>query len=121
MNNNPICIVVEDDPDLSIIFSEALTAAGFETQIIRDGQEAMDWLAESVPYLVILDMHLPQVAGTTILNFIRAEERLSNVLVVVVTADAITAEQVRDQADFVMVKPVSFRQLQDLTERLKPK
>ena len=121
MDGKYTCIVVEDDPDLSIIFSEALTAAGFETQIIRNGRQAMDWLAENTPYIVILDMHLPQVPGKTILEYIRSQERLKDVRVVVTTADAIIAEQVREQADIVLVKPVSFRQLQELTARLLPK
>jgi len=40
--------------------------------------------------------------------------------VVVTTADAIMGEQVRESADFVLIKPISFGQLRDLTARLNP-
>jgi hypothetical protein len=40
--------------------------------------------------------------------------------VVVTTADAIMGEQVRDQADFVFIKPITFGQLRDMTARLNP-
>jgi CheY-like chemotaxis protein len=116
----PLGLVIEDDSDLSTIFSEALHAAGFETEIIRNGREAMERLAVIVPKLVVLDMHLPEVAGTQILDYIRSEERLAMTDVVVTTADAIMGEQVRDQADFVFIKPITFGQLRDMTARLNP-
>ena len=116
----PISLIVEDDEDLSIIFHEALSAAGYQTEIIRNGQDALDRLRNVTPDVVILDMHLPQVTGAVILKFIRSEKRMSFTNVVVTTADAIMGEQMRDTADFVLIKPISFGQLRDLTSRLNP-
>jgi DNA-binding response OmpR family regulator len=113
-------MVVEDDEDLSSIFCEALNAAGFETEIIRNGRLAIERLNEITPDVVILDMHLPLVPGAEILKFIRAEKRLAFTNVVVTTADALMGEQVREAADFVLIKPISFGQLRDLTARLNP-
>lgn len=117
----PFSLIIEDDPDLSTIFSEALNAAGFETEIIQNGRVALERLQVVTPKIVILDMHLPEVAGTQILAFIRAEPRLALTNVVVTTADAIMGEQVRETADFVLIKPITFSQLRDMTARLKPK
>jgi CheY-like chemotaxis protein len=72
------------------------------------------------PDVVVLDMHLPLVAGSEILKYIRSERRLSLTNVVVTTADAIMGEQMRESADFVLIKPISFGQLRDLTARLNP-
>jgi DNA-binding response OmpR family regulator len=118
--NKPFSLIVEDDEDLSVIFAEALKSAGFETEMVRNGRVAMGRLAEISPDVVILDLHLPEVAGTTILAYIRAETRLASTLVVVATADAVMGEQLRDTADFVLIKPISFGQLRDLTTRLNP-
>ncbi len=120
MENKPLSLIIEDDLDLSVIFSEALNAAGFEAEIIRNGQQGLDRLKTSRPNVVILDMHLPQVSGDKILEYIRSDSQLSMTNVVVVTADALMAEQVRDLADFVLIKPISFGQLRDLTARLHP-
>lgn len=118
MSDKPLCLVIEDDEDLSVIFSEALKAAGFETEILRDGQIALDRVKRITPDILILDMHLPHVSGLEILNYVRSESRTELTNVVVVTADAIMAEQVRDSADFVLIKPITFGQLRDLTSRL---
>ncbi len=117
----PLAIIIEDDADLNEIFREALAAAGFETEIALDGQTALDRLAEITPTVVILDLHLPQVSGETILRMIRSTPRLERTPVVIATADAVQADFLRSDADFVMVKPISYVQLRDLTRRLNPK
>jgi CheY-like chemotaxis protein len=67
-------------------------------------------------------MHIPHVSGGDLLtNIIRKDERLSKAIVIVTTADARMGEAYTDLADFVMVKPISFIQLRDLTSRLKSK
>jgi DNA-binding response OmpR family regulator len=118
---NPLALIIEDDPDLSIIFSEALRKAGYESDVLLDGLAAREKLKLVVPALVILDMHLPHVSGIELLEQIRSDDRLKKVQVVIATADARMGEAMRDQADFVMVKPISFTQLRELTARLKPK
>jgi CheY-like chemotaxis protein len=114
----PLALIVEDDEDLSVIFSEALNAAGFQTETVRNGQLALDRLHTFTPDVISLDMHLPGVSGLDILKYIRSEKRLAMTNVVVTTADAVMAEQVRETADFVLVKPITFSQLRDLTARL---
>jgi DNA-binding response OmpR family regulator len=116
----PSALIVEDDADLSEIFREALSAAEFSTEVIRDGQVAQARLLEIVPTVVILDLHLPHVSGETLLKQIRATPQLNATRVVITTADAVAAEFLRDSADFVMVKPISYVQLRDLAKRLNP-
>ena len=107
-------LIVEDDEDLSVIFSEALQAAGFETEIIKSGDTALERLAVTTPDVVVLDLHLPRVAGMDILHQIRADERLAGTRVIVATAHPRMAESLRDEADLVLLKPISYSQLRDL-------
>jgi len=116
--SNPLALIIEDDFDLSTIFAAALKASGFETEIVRDGRAAVQRLATVTPDVVVLDLHLPHVAGTDILDQIRADVRLAEIRVIVTTADARMAEMLHDQADLVLVKPISFGQLRDLAGRL---
>jgi CheY-like chemotaxis protein len=113
-----LALVIEDDEDLSDIFAEALQNAGYDAETIRDGEMARQRLTEIVPSLVLLDMHLPKVTGPELLGDIRSDPRLARVRVVVATADARLGEEFRDVADFVLIKPISFIQLRDLTQRL---
>ncbi|MBN1994647.1 MAG: response regulator [Anaerolineae bacterium] len=119
-NKNPFALIIEDDEELAIIFAEALRQAEFEPEIIRDGRAALARLAESRPAVVVLDLHLPHVSGKNILQLIRSSHWLTETRVIIATADPITAEMIRPQADLVLLKPISFIQLQLLAARLRP-
>lgn len=118
--SNPLALIIEDDPDAATIFSEALQAAGFETEIVRTGDKALKRLAVTTPDAVVLDLHLPHVSGIDILRQIRAEARLAKTRIIIATADPRMAELLRGQADLVLLKPISFSQLRDLAARLRP-
>jgi two-component system cell cycle response regulator DivK len=116
---NPLALVIEDDTPHANLFSEALQKAGFEIEAIRDGQVALARLAEITPALVVLDLHLPHVSGADILNFIRNDERLKSTRVVLVSADPQMASMLREKADLVLIKPISYFQLKELAIRLR--
>ena len=119
--NEPLALIIEDDEDLAEIFGQALSAAGYTTEIIRDGLAAQTRIRDVVPAVITLDMHIPQVSGDRILQQIRADERLMKTRVVVTTADAIMGENARGAADLVLIKPITFSQLRDLSSRLRPR
>lgn len=118
---NPLALIVEDDEEQLHIFCEALRMAEFNPEAVRDGQTALIRLAESEPVLVVLDLHLPHVAGHEILRHIRANQRLSHTRVILATADPQAANLIRDDIDLVLLKPISFIQLRDLASRLRPR
>ena len=116
----PFALIIEDDASLSVIFAQALQDAEFETEVIEDGDAALARLAETVPSVVVLDLHLPHVSGDKILERIRTDERLAETRVMLATADALMAERLRGDADLVLLKPISFNQLRELAARLRP-
>jgi DNA-binding response OmpR family regulator len=116
----PIALVIEDEYDISIIFARALRQAGYETSIVRSGETALAWLSAEVPDLVILDLNLPRLPGTEILKHIRGDPRLKDIHVIVATAYPRLAESLRDQVDWILIKPVNFGQLRDLAARFGP-
>ena len=115
----PQALVIEDDRDLSLIFSQALRAAGFEVEAVGTNSGALARLADFTPQLVTLDLHLQQAKGAEILRFIRTEPRLAQTNIILTTADSALAETLQDQADYVLIKPISYTQLRDLAARLK--
>lgn len=118
-----LALIIEDDEDLANIFAEALRGVGFDVEHVADGQVAQDRLKSGVPpFLILLDMHIPHISGGDLLtNVIKKEEQLATTMVIITTADARMGETYGEMADFVMIKPISFVQLRDLTSRLKPK
>jgi chemosensory pili system protein ChpA (sensor histidine kinase/response regulator) len=117
--SEPLALIIEDEADLSEIFSQALRAAGFATQVARDGRQALERLATLVPDVVVLDLHLPHVDGDDLLHRIRADERLAGTQVIIASADPLMAETLDGLVELVLIKPVSFVQLRDLSQRLK--
>jgi two-component system cell cycle response regulator DivK len=118
-----LALIIEDDEDLASIFAEALRGVGFEVELVADGRAAEERLRSGVPpFLILLDMHLPHISGADLLtNIIKKEERFAKSVVIITTADARMGEAYTEQVDFVMIKPISFVQLRDLTSRLKPR
>lgn len=117
-----LALIIEDDEDLASIFTEALRGVGFEVDHAADGKVAQEKIrGEAVPFLVLLDMHLPHISGAGLLTEMKADERFANTTIIITTADARMGETYREQVDFVLIKPISFVQLRDLTARLKPR
>ena len=117
--DNPLALIIDDNEDSGVIFAIALQRAGFECEIIPTGDKALTRLAETVPALVILDLHLPDVSGKEILRQIRADARLAETHVIVATALPDRARDLEEKADFVLIKPVSYGQLRDLAKRMR--
>jgi DNA-binding response OmpR family regulator len=116
----PLALVIEDDPDIANVFSFALQMAGYATEVIDDGSHAITQLNTLVPALVVLDLNLPHVPGETILQHIRAQARLANTRVIIATAKDRAAEFLHQEADMVLIKPISPTQLTELAARLRP-
>ncbi len=111
-------LIIEDDEDLATIFSEALKAASFQTEIIYDGAVARRRLNEVCPDVVVLDLNLPHVDGDQLLTQIRGDTRLERTRVIVATADAGMADMLHSEADLILLKPISFVQLRMMAERM---
>jgi two-component system cell cycle response regulator DivK len=118
--SNPLALIIEDDENQADIFSLALRRAQFEVEIVPEGDKALARLTEVVPAIVILDLHLPHVSGETILHQLRADQRLAQTRVILTTADAFLAGELREEADLVLLKPISPGQLRELASRLRP-
>lgn len=115
----PLAFVVEDDPQLNKIFAISLRK-DFEVESCFDGDEALARLGQIVPDVVVLDINLPGASGVEILARIRADARLSATKVIISSANERIAEELEEQADLVLLKPVSPRQLSELALRFKP-
>lgn len=110
-------LIVEDDAELGIAFAEVLDLSGMRAELVQNGRLALAALAHARPDLVLLDLHLPEVSGPEILDYIRNNEHLKTTHVVIVSADAVRAEQLKEKVDLVLVKPISFTEIFSLAER----
>src|SRR5260370_37556171 len=105
--SKPLALIIEDDFDLSEIFSAALEKDGFETEVVRDGKMAIDRLSGIAPAVILLDLHLPHVSGVTILQQIRPTEHFAKTACIVITHDSQQAVSVRGMQNLVLPKAVT--------------
>jgi diguanylate cyclase (GGDEF)-like protein len=114
----PFALIIEDERDVAALFRHVLDLLGFRTELVFHGQTAIERLSHSLPDLVLLDLHLPGVPGSEVLQFIRKTEELNHTKVVVITGHAHVAGGLVTQPDLLLMKPVSVEQLMDLITRI---
>jgi CheY-like chemotaxis protein len=85
----PETVLVVDDLEVNRrLFGTWLRAAGFEVAEAASGGQALERLAASVPDLVVLDVHLPDLNGREVCQRIKADPALRGVPVLQTSASA---------------------------------
>ncbi|MDR3719389.1 MAG: response regulator [Bryobacteraceae bacterium] len=82
----PRILVVEDERHIARFLQYVLEKAGFQVQIALDGKTAMDRIETFRPEGVVLDLVLPDIPGTEVLQAIRRSAACGNAAVVVLSA-----------------------------------
>jgi PAS domain S-box-containing protein len=83
--NDDLVLVVDDDALSRRLLVKTLTEHGFQTAALSSGEEALAWLAQRVPGVVLLDLVMPPPDGYDVLRSIRSDPRLTGLPVVVLT------------------------------------
>ena len=104
-------LIVEDEQSISNFISMILQASGFDTIVVRTGEEALTMVSSHCPDLIILDLGLPDMDGMEVLKSVR---KWSNLPVVVVSArnhEHDKVEALDYGADDYLVKPFGTSEL----------
>ncbi len=107
-------LVVEDDPDISQLVVHYLDKAGFSTEVLSSGRDALAAIAARPPDLLILDLMLPQVDGLEICRVARSNETTSAIPIIMLTARAEESDRIVGLelgADDYLAKPFSPNEL----------
>ncbi len=104
----PRIAVVEDNPDNRLLV-QALLEDEYEILEFETGVDAVNGLRDAAPDLILLDISLPEMDGTQVLQWIREQEDLRDTPVVALTAHAMAGDRERYMAqgfnDYV-TKPI---------------
>jgi CheY-like chemotaxis protein len=127
-------LLVEDNPDDVLLLKRAFKKAGLphSLQIASHGEEAVDYLAgdgryadrdkHPFPALMLLDLQLPRRSGHEVLEWLRAQDDLRRLPVVVLTSSREPNDINRAYdlgANSYLVKPVSFDALLEMVQVLE--
>ncbi len=84
--DRPVVLAVDDLPTNLRLLEAILTSRGFDVVQAASGEEALAFLAETLPDLVLLDIQMPGIDGYETCRRIRADERTAFLPVVMITA-----------------------------------
>jgi two-component system alkaline phosphatase synthesis response regulator PhoP len=107
-------VVVEDDPDISELVGRYLEKAGYKSERIASGGDALQAIVARPPDMVVLDLMLPQVDGLEICRTLRANPKTSDIPIIMLTARGDEAERIVGLelgADDYLAKPFSPNEL----------
>ncbi|MDJ0840603.1 MAG: response regulator transcription factor [Acidobacteriota bacterium] len=74
-------LIVEDEPGLQLGLSDIFEEAGYKTRVCAEGKTALQWIRDFQPGLVVLDLGLPDMDGTHVLEKINTDHMDVPVLV----------------------------------------
>lgn len=130
---NDTILLVEDDPNDALLMQRAFLKAKLDNplQIVTDGESAVLYLSGQgvyadreqypLPMLVLLDLKLPRRSGHEVLTWLRQQQGLKRLPVVVLTAseEMIDINRAYDLgANSYLVKPVSFDDLLNIVRMM---
>ncbi len=84
--------VVEDNPDNRMLV-QALLEDRYDLSEYETGVEAVEGLPDNVPDLVLLDISLPEMDGTEVLQWLRTQDALKDIPVIALTAHAMAGDR----------------------------
>jgi CheY-like chemotaxis protein len=126
-------LLVEDDENDVLLIQRAFRKARLSNpvQVVRDGEQAINYLTGDPPYsdrdssplpaVILLDLKLPRVSGHEVIKWLRAQPDLRRIPIVVLTSSKESADVNRAYdlgANSYLVKPVQFDALLEMVKNI---
>lgn len=133
MMQNKRILLVEDNPQDEMLTLRALRKANLLNQVdvVRDGQQALDYLLQrgefagragmDLPAVVLLDIGLPRLSGLEVLARLRAEPRTHLLPVAILTSSDEEQDRLqsyRNGCNSFVRKPVEFAEFAEIVARI---
>ena len=97
----PTVMVVDDSLTVRKITGRLLAREGYQVVLAKDGVEALELLLDVVPDVMLVDIEMPRMDGFDLTRNVRADARLQNVPIIMITSR--TAEKHRNYAQEIGV------------------
>jgi DNA-binding response OmpR family regulator len=105
---NKTLLIVEDDRFIGEMYVRSLQKAGYSVDWVIDGNDALATIKGKPYEIILLDIMLPGVRGTEIINVLRSEESANpNAKVIVLTnfdQDEASRESIEDKVEEYLIK-----------------
>ncbi|MFI4910055.1 MAG: response regulator [Sedimentisphaeraceae bacterium JB056] len=131
MDNKVTILLAEDNPADKMLFEVGLRSSRLDAELcwVKDGVQVMNFLKKEdvysdapKPEIAILDLNMPRKGGQQIVEEIKSNEKLKDILTIVLTtSDAETDRQncYNSGVDKFMIKPLEFTGIQEIIKEIE--
>jgi len=101
-------LVVDDEESIRVLLQRILGSEGYTVRAACEGSEGLRMLTEKMPDLLITDLNMPVLDGVGLIRAVRADLRIWNVPIVILTAVSSSASQTLARqigVDDYLIKP----------------
>lgn len=78
-------LIVEDDVFLADLYRTKFELEGFKVYVAYDGEKGLELAKKYLPQVILLDLVLPKVSGFEVLEKIKAEKKLKDIPIILLT------------------------------------
>ena len=114
-------LVIDDHRDSADSLRGMLALLGYWVRVALGPRPALEALAQRVPDVIFLDIHMAGLDGVEVCRYIRRDPRTARVIIIAISTDnqpALIARAREAGADGFLAKPIDMRELEDVTEEI---
>jgi len=115
-------VYIEDEREMIDLVSLILSRNRFEVLGANGGREGLDLVRKEIPDAILLDLMMPDMDGWEVYQQLKADQKTSQIPVIVVTAKAQSIDKVLGlhiaKVDDYIAKPFSPKELVESLERV---
>ncbi len=114
-------LIVDDERDIVEIVRMRLVSHGYDVVSAYDGREGLARVRETQPDLIILDVMMPEINGSTLCGILKFDEQFCHIPVIMLSVKARDLDREiggRVKADAYLTKPFEAQELIDTVKKL---
>src|SRR5215813_2713921 len=111
MESKKRILVVDDEPQITIVLRSGLTKHGYDVRVAAEGESALDLFNAWTPDLVITDLSMPNVSGLELCRRLRANSQVPIIVLSVKEDENVKIEALDAGADDYVTKPFGIGEL----------
>jgi two-component system KDP operon response regulator KdpE len=104
-------LVVDDEPEIRVVLQTGLTGRGFAVETVGTGREALERIQYGRPDVVLLDLMLPDLSGTAVVEKARTWSRVPIIILSVLGSEEEKVRALNVGADDYLTKPFGLEEL----------
>lgn len=112
-------LVIEDERELADSIAEYLSMKNYSVTVCYDGDEALVFLENHRPDIIVCDIAMPNLDGLDVLSALRSDEKFNKIPFIFLTAKTTSDDMragMKEGADDYVLKPFRFSDLLDAIE-----